>query len=105
MWPRHGKTVFMLVFILACNPRPQSEQKLEQRMPKRSLEQVQESHTKDLMAIPGVVGTAIGQAENGSPAILVFVEEKTDEITRKVPTELEGYPVRIQVTGEIVPNR
>ena len=98
-------TAFMLVFILACNPHPQPEQKSEQRMSKRSLEQVQESHTKELMTIPGVVGTAIGQSEDGSPALLVFVEEKTDEITRKVPTELEGYPVRIQVTGKIVPIR
>jgi len=91
-----------ILVILSCNTSPRPEKENESM---RSLQQVQESHTKELMAIPGVVGTAIGQSEDGSPALLVFVEEKTDEITRKVPTELEGYPVRIQVTGKIVPIR
>ena len=103
IWLRIDKTVFMLLFILACSSHPQQQQKPEQTMQKRSLEQVQESHTKELMAIPGVVGTAIGQSEDGSPALLVFVEEVTEEIRRDVPTILEGYPVKIQVTGKIVP--
>ena len=45
----------------------------------RGIEEVQKSHTAELMSIPGVVGTAIGKTEDGSPAILVFVEKETEE--------------------------
>jgi len=59
-------------------------------------------HTEHLMSIPGVVGTGEGE-QNGRPCIVVFVIEKTAEIERLIPKELEGYPVRIEESGEIGP--
>ena len=61
-------------------------------------------HTEQLISIPGVVGTGEGE-QRGGPCIVVFVKEKTAEIERLIPPELEGYPVRIDVTGEIGPLR
>ncbi len=69
-------------------------------MPPKTIEQVQQKHTDAWMAIPGVIGTAIGQSE-GKPCILVFTAANTEEVRRKIPLTVEGYPVVVQYTGEI----
>lgn len=65
----------------------------------RSIEEVQEAHTPEWMEIPGVVGTGIGLCDE-EPCIKVFVARRTEEIEREVPEKVEGYRVRIEVTGE-----
>ncbi len=71
----------------------------------RPLADVLKSHTPQLMAIPGVVGTGEGVsgdgASGGGPAILVLVSHRTPEIDARVPKRLEGYPVEIRVVGEV----
>lgn len=69
-------------------------------MPAKTIEAVLEEHTDEWMSIPGVVGTAIG-ASNGEPCIKVYVLEKTDELTEKIPSQVEGFPVVMQQTGEV----
>jgi len=73
-------------------------------MTSRPIEDVLKDHTPELMAIPGVVGTAQG-LENGRPCILVFLAQDSDELRQKIPARIEGYPVKLQVTGEITPLR
>lgn len=63
-----------------------------------SIQEVQEAHTPAWMSIPGVVGTGIGQCD-GAPCIKVFVAQKTSEVDRQIPDEIEGYPVSVEVTG------
>ena len=51
------------------------------------------------MAIEGVRGVAVGRTPIGDDALVVYV---LDESARsRVPSELEGYPVEVSVTGEI----
>ncbi len=69
-----------------------------QSMPERTIEQVQEEHTDDWMAIPGVEGTAIGLSE-GKPCIRIFTSLKPKELRDKIPSTAEGYPVIIEETG------
>ncbi|TAK66564.1 MAG: hypothetical protein EPO24_01370, partial [Bacteroidetes bacterium] len=64
---------------------------------------VKEAHTEELMAIEGVVGVYVGALDDGTPCIGVMVVKLTDELKRKLPKELEGYPVRIEETGAIEP--
>jgi hypothetical protein len=52
------------------------------------------------MAIPGVVGTAIGQ-DKGRPCILILTASNTKQVREKIPSTVEGYPVVVQFTGEI----
>jgi len=62
---------------------------------------VMEAHVDELMAIPGVVGVAIGALDDGTPCIRVMLLEDTPELRRRIPDELEGHPVDIDVTGPI----
>ena len=38
--------------------------------------------------------------DRGRPCILVMVAALTPELRRSIPGEIEGYPVRIEGTGE-----
>ena len=72
----------------------------ERRMVEKTIEQVQEEHTDAWMAIPGVVGTAIGLHE-GKPCIMVLTATDTESVKEQIPSTVEGYPVVVQYTGEI----
>jgi hypothetical protein len=61
---------------------------------------VLKERTGELMAVPGVVGTG-ESLRDGKPCIVVMVVARTPEIDKRIPKELEGYPVRVEVTGEI----
>ncbi len=70
-------------------------------LPAQEIKQVMKAHVEELMANPGVVGVAIGALDDGRPCIRVLVVEDNSEIRSKIPTELEGYRVVIDETGEI----
>ena len=50
------------------------------------------------MSQPGVVGTAIGLCD-GAPCIRVFIADASAPAGQSIPARLEGYPVRVEVTG------
>jgi hypothetical protein len=69
--------------------------------PKRDINAVLGAHDKELLAIPGVVGVYVGTLEDRrTPCLRVMLARKTAE-SRNVPQSIEGYPVIIEVTGEI----
>jgi hypothetical protein len=55
------------------------------------------------MDMDHVEGVYEGRDERGKPCIVIMVDELTPETRAALPEQLEGYPVRIQVTGDIVP--
>jgi len=61
--------------------------------------EVQNRHTPDLMAIPDVVGTGIGQTIDGRLAILVLT--RTRGVNSAVPAVLDGVPTQIRVVGDV----
>jgi len=65
---------------------------------KKTIEQVQEAYTNQWMEVPGVQGTGIGLFE-GKPCIKIFSSKKAEELRGKIPSDVEGYPVIIEVTG------
>jgi hypothetical protein len=65
----------------------------------RTIEAVLAAHTQSLMSLPGVVGTALGLCGD-APCIRVFVADAA-AARQTIPGRLEGYPVRIDVTGPI----
>lgn len=83
--------------LVACAAQAEKEGKA---MTPKTIEQVLKEHTPELMAQPGVVGTAQSLCA-GRPCIRVFVIRKTPGLQEKIPQELEGYPVMLEETGEI----
>ena len=85
------------MILVAEDSRGQSE------MVMRDINDVMQSHTEELMSIPGVVGVYIGALGDGTPCIKVMVVKKTPELESKIPSVLEGYPLVIVESGEIHP--
>jgi hypothetical protein len=83
-----------------CTGRPAHEE--ESKVPSRTIEQVLATHTDSLMSLPGVVGTAIGLCD-GAPCVRVFVSDSSVASRRQIPNRLEGYLVRVEVSGLLRP--
>jgi len=71
-------------------------------VPTRSIDEVLAAHTDSLMAIPGVVGTAVGLCD-GERCIKVLLADSNPATKRQIPGRLEGYRVVVEVTGTIRP--
>ena len=85
--------------LAGCSYSGPSDFEKGESMPERTIEQVQEEHTDEWMAIPGVEGTAIGLFE-GKPCIKIFTSSKPQQIRDKIPSKVEGHTVIIEETGE-----
>jgi len=72
----------------------------------RSIDAVLAAHTDSLMALPGVVGTAIGLCKDrgrSEPCIKVLFADSSAAASATIPARLEGYRVAVEVTGTIRP--
>jgi len=56
------------------------------------------------MKLRGVIGAGETKKDD-RPAIMIFVDTLTDELRAKLPSEVEGYPVVIEQSGNVVPLR
>ena len=92
--------IVIVIAVMSCANKKVDDHQGENAMAAKTIEEVLKEHTKELMALPGVVGTAQGLCDD-QPCIKVFVIEKTPELDQKIPDMLEGYPVMIEETGEI----
>jgi hypothetical protein len=70
--------------------------------PKRDVNKVLAAHDKELLAIPDVVGVYVGLLKDGRTLCLkVMLARRNTESERKIPRMIEGYPVVIEVTGDV----
>jgi len=100
---RRIETAMMVVLIPALVLSCQAKNGGESSVPTRDVKTVMDAHVDDLMDIPGVTGVAVGELDDGTPCIQVLVVEKSDEIVKNIPKELEGHPVDIIESGVIRP--
>lgn len=71
---------------------------------RRDINAVLRDHDRELLAIPGVVGIYVALLEDGkTPCLKVMLARASAETERVIPKTLEGYPVVVEVTGEIRP--
>ena len=66
-----------------------------------SIEQTFDEHHDRLMSIPGVTGIGLGE-KDGRPAIVVLVVKLTPTLRASLPHTLNGFPVVVEESGEIV---
>ncbi len=65
-----------------------------------TIDKVLSRHEQRLMAVPGVVG--VGETEEfGQPTILIMVNAMTPDLRRTLPQHLDGFPVKVEVSGEV----
>ena len=62
---------------------------------------VKERNEARLLAVDGVEGVAIGRDQGGRDALLVFVRDES--VQSRLPAEVEGFGVIVEITGEILP--
>ena len=87
----------------AAHEKPAKQEKAVTETPApsgKSMDEIQEEQEKRLMAIPGVVGMGQGLSE-GKRCFRVYVDRLTPELSEKIPTTIEGYPVVVIQTGQI----
>jgi len=94
-----GMSVIIIVGILQANEGVMGKQDFGR---KGSIQQVKSDHEMELMNIEGVQGVGIGlDNEKDQEVIKVYVDKKTTAVQEKIPAELEGFPVSIEVSGEL----
>ena len=72
--------------------------------PSPDINAVLRAHDKELLAVPGVVGVYVGLLDDRkTPCLKVMLAQKSAETERAIPKNIEGFPVVIEVTGEIKP--
>jgi hypothetical protein len=60
---------------------------------------VMRRHEDQLLSIEGIVGSGIGR-DSGIPVINIYVVKKTKSLEEKIPSTMDGIPVRIIESGE-----
>jgi hypothetical protein len=63
-----------------------------------AIEQVKQRHEMQLLAIDGVVGVGIQPRQVGREVIVVFLRDRAAQAL--IPTQLEGFAVETEITGE-----
>ena len=92
-------TIAIALMIAGCDDEA-ADDRSKGTVSDRAIEDVLAEDTPRWMSMPGVLGTAIGESE-GRPCIRILVAERTTEMGRAIPTEVDGYTVEITETGQI----
>jgi hypothetical protein len=66
-----------------------------------SIQDVKKKHEARLMSLPGVVSVGIGRDPQGNPAVIVGMDSPRAETQAQIPTQLDGYPLLIQIVGPL----
>jgi hypothetical protein len=90
-------TALLLATAIACSGAHRGE-----TLTAKGIDDVLAAHTDSLMKLPGVVGTAVGMCE-GRRCIKVLVSDSSPDTKARIPSNLDGYRVVVEVTGPIRP--
>jgi hypothetical protein len=66
-----------------------------------TIQDVKGRHARRLLALPGVVSVGIGANPQGREVIVIGLDRPRPEIQASLPAQLEGYPVRVEITGVV----
>jgi hypothetical protein len=66
-----------------------------------SIQDVKARHARDLLTVPGVVSVGIGLDAQSREVIVIGLDRPRPETQADLPTQLEGYPVRVEIIGAV----
>ncbi len=97
----------VILFSIACSAAirsPVNQTGQQESMTRKDINTVLKDHDKELLAIPGVVGVYVGLLpDDKTPCLKVMVVEETEDLKRRIPKSIDGYPVIIEESGVIRP--
>jgi hypothetical protein len=68
-----------------------------------TIRQAKRSLSRRLLLQPGVTGVGIEAAPEGGERIKVYLAVDDPALAARVPSEVSGYPVVVEVIGAVVP--
>jgi hypothetical protein len=100
--------VFALILVLiACSTTIQGQVNQagqQESMVRKDINTVLRDHDKELLTIPGVVGVYVSLLpDDTTPCLKVMVVKETEDLRKKIPKSIDGYPVLIEESGVIRP--
>lgn len=72
----------------------------ERAMP-ATIHEVKTKHAPGILALPGVVSIGVGRDAGGVEVIVIGLDRARPETQASLPTQLEGYSVRVQIIGAV----
>ena len=96
-------TLVLLIFAVGCNNAAEKENPVpaSESTPSRSINEVMNENVDRIMALDEVVMVAIGEMDNGTPCIQVYVKYKSDILAEEIGVEIDGHPVVYIISDEI----
>jgi hypothetical protein len=85
----------LLVLLISCTGYAG-----EQAMP-ATIHEVKAKHAPRFLALPGVVSVGVGRDAGGDEVIVIGLDRARPETQAGIPTQLEGYSVRVQIIGAV----
>jgi len=71
---------------------------------RRDINAVLRDHENELLVIKNVVGVYVGLENDGrTPCLHVMLAQDSSEARQAIPSQIEGYKVVVEITGEIRP--
>ncbi len=99
--------VTVILLLTAWYPTVQGQVNQTERqesMTQKDINAVLKNHDEELLAVPGVVGVYVGLLmDNKTPCLKVMVVNITDDLKKRIPKSIEGYPVLVEESGVIRP--
>ena len=94
-----------LIVVVGCNTAAEKEKPVpeSESTPTRSINEVMNENVDRIMALDEVVMVAIGEMDNGTPCIQVYVKYKSDALAEEVGVDIDGHPVVYIISDEIRP--
>ncbi len=97
-------TILLSIACSAAMRTPVNQTRQQESMTRKDINAVLKDHEKELLTIPGVVGVYIGLlTDDKTPCLKVMVVKETEDLKRRIPKSIEGYPVLIEESGVIRP--
>lgn len=66
-----------------------------------TIHEVKTKHAPGFLALPGVVSVGVGRDAGGAEVIVIGLDRARPETQASLPTQLEGYSVRVQIIGAV----
>lgn len=101
LFARCMQILLLFLFVLSVNCTSMESQK------RKPITQVIDAHKSEWMKMSGVVGVGetekAGKGRSPVQAIMIMVDTLTPALKKKLPTNVDGYPVVIEEVGAVHP--